>query len=54
MYGNNDYFFRTLIFIISLMKKNQNMIQFCYTYDVPKYKIDILKKYYTVVEKLHI
>ena len=53
MYGNNDYFLGTLIFIISLMKtKPKYDTILLYTFDVPKYKIDILKKYYTITKEI--
>lgn len=53
MYGNNDYFLGTLIFIVSLMKtKPKYDTILLHTFDVPKYKIDILKKYYTIVREI--
>ena len=48
MYGDNSYFIGTLIFIISLMKtKPKYDTVLLYTNDVPKYKLDILSKYYS-------
>jgi alpha-N-acetylglucosamine transferase len=53
MYGDNDYFLGTLIFIASLLKtKPKHDTVLLYTFDVPKYKIDILSKYYTVTKEI--
>ena len=53
LYGNNNYFLGTLIFIISLMKtKPKYDTILLYTFDVPKYMIDILKKYYKIVRQI--
>ena len=53
LYGDNIYFIGTLIFVLSLLKtKPKHDIVLCYTYDVPEYKLDILKKYYTKMIKI--
>ena len=53
LYGDNIYFIGTLIFVLSLLKtKPKHDIVLCYTFDVPQYKLDILKKYYTKMIKI--
>ena len=53
LYGDNDYFLGALILIISLIKtKPKHDTVLLYTSDVPKHKIDILKKYYTDVREI--
>ena len=48
LYGDNMYFIGTLVFIVSLLKtKPIYDTLLLYTNDVPKYKIDMLEKYYT-------
>lgn len=53
MYGDNDYFLGTLVFIVSLINtKPKYDTLLLYTHDVPKYKLDILKKYYTKMKEI--
>ena len=53
LYGDNDYFLGTLIFILSLLKtKPKYDTVLLYTFDVPTYKLDILKKYYTRTKEI--
>lgn len=53
LYGDNIYFIGTLIFVLSLLKtKPKHDIILCYTFDVPQYKLDLLKKYYTKMIKI--
>ena len=50
MYGDNDYFLGTLIFIISLKKtKPKYDTVLLYTFDVPNFKLNILKEYFDVL-----